>query len=58
MAPATDPYADEMGVENLGWAVSIPAGDATAHVEVDGKLVSFNHGSGYHDHVSHRTLTT
>ena len=40
-----------MNVANLGWAVSIPAGDATAYVEVDGKVISFNYGSGYHDHV-------
>jgi len=49
LALATDPDAPE-GFGTLGWAVPIPAGDATALVKVGNEVVSFTGGSGYHDH--------
>jgi len=41
-----------MNVGGMGWAISTPAGDSMAHVQVGDKLISFNNGGGYHDHVS------
>jgi hypothetical protein len=52
LRPARDTNADLMNVGGMGWAISVPAGDSMAHVQVGDKTVSFTNGGGYHDHVS------
>lgn len=42
----------------MGWAVSIPAGDAVAKVRVGDEVIEFTGGSGYHDHVSEDPIGT
>lgn len=41
-----------MNIGALGWALAVPGGDATAYVEIGDKVIEFDEGSGYHDHVS------
>ncbi|KAF2494792.1 hypothetical protein BU16DRAFT_445564, partial [Lophium mytilinum] len=48
--PATDLDEDMRNIGALGWALAVPSGDATAYVQVGEKTISFDEGSGYHDH--------
>lgn len=48
--PATDLDENMRNIGALGWALAIPGGDASAYVQVGEKTISFDEGSGYHDH--------
>ncbi|OCL15383.1 hypothetical protein AOQ84DRAFT_358080 [Glonium stellatum] len=47
---STDLDANMINIGALGWDLPVPAGDVTAYVKVGKKTISFDSGSGYHDH--------